>query len=245
MRMGDRVDRQLETISPDVWDEQIENLLQRLLNYWYAVSNDKKEGVPTTGHTHDFGVYLDDVLAILVGESVSGNSKEDEEVFKTIPGFVRALNFYTKVCGVIVGVDTVVLMFAYFDRTDQTKINIDKHEFTYVRGLKFAESVMSILYRISHMLEEVIQEAADTNAEVVFTRALDVTFDRPKTASKGLNRNASVYAVYTGLAKHQWIADSYPLYFKAVHSALLGEEEFDEMWRKRKGQKHTLVETDV
>ena len=232
-------------LHPDVWDEQIEHLLQRILNYWYAVSNDKKEGVPTTGHTHDFGVYLDDVLAILVGESVSGNSKENEEVFKTIPGFIRALNFYTKVCGVIVGVDTVVLMYAYFDRTDQTKINIEQHKFTYVRGLKFAETVMSILYRISRMLNEVIQEAADTNAQVVFTRALDVTFDRPKTASKGLNRNASVYGIYTGLAKNQWIADSYPLYFKSVHSALLGEEEGDDMWRKRKEPKRTIIETEV
>ena len=245
MRMGDRIEKKLDIINPDVWDEQIENLLQRLINYWYAVSNDKKEGVPTTGHTHDFGVYLDDVLAILVGESVSGSSKENEEVFKTIPGFVRALNFYTKVCGVIVGVDTVALMFAYFDRTDPTKIQIEQHQFTYVRGLTFADSVMSILYRISAMLYEVIQEAEDTNAEVVFTRALDVTFDRPKTASKGLNRNASVYAVYAGLAKHQWIADSYPLYFKSVHSALLGKEEFEEMWRQRKGQKRTLVETEV
>ena len=245
MRMGDRKNRKLETICPDVWDEQIENLLERILNYWYAVSNDKKEGVPTTGHTHDFGVYLDDVLAILVGESVSGKSKANEEVFKTIPGFVRALNFYTKVCGVIVGVDTVALMYAYFDRQDPTKINIEQHEFTYVRGLKFAESVMSILYRISRMLNEVIQEAADTNAEVVFTRALDVTFDRPSTASKGLNRNASVYGIYTGLAKNQWIADSYPLYFKAVHSAMLGKEEFEEMWRKRKGHKRTIIETDV
>ena len=70
--MGDRVENGKEQTQPDVWGQEIEGILPRILNYWYAVSNSKDDGVPTTGHTHDFGVYIDDVLAILVGESVSG-----------------------------------------------------------------------------------------------------------------------------------------------------------------------------
>ena len=132
--MGDRIDPEKEHIQADVWGQKIESMLTRILRYWYAVSNSTEDGVPTTGHTHDFGIYIDDVLAILVGESVSGKGTLTGEVFKTIPGFIRALNFYTKVCGVIVGVDNVVLIYAYFDRTDQSKIRIKSCDFGYEQG---------------------------------------------------------------------------------------------------------------
>ena len=223
MRMGDRVENGKEQTQPDVWGQEIEGILPRILNYWYAVSNSKHDGVPTTGHTHDFGVYKDDVLAILVGESVSGKGTLDAELFKTIPGFIRALNFYTKVCGVIVCVDKVVLIYAYFDRTDCTKIKVKSCEFGYARGQTFPSTIMKILYRIAHMLNTVLEEAFHTQAEIIFTRALDVTFDRPDSA--GLNRYASVYGIYTGFLFDQFISDNYPLYYKVVHASTLSEVE--------------------
>ena len=223
--MGDRIDPEKEHIQADVWGQKIESMLTRILRYWYAVSNSTEDGVPTTGHTHDFGVYIDDVLAILVGKSVSGKGTLNGELFKTIPGFIRALNFYTKVCGVIVGVDNVVLIYAYFDRTDQSKIRIKSCEFGYERGDKFPTTIMKILYRIAHMLNQVLEEAFHTNAEIIFTRALDVTFERPDSASKGLNRYASVYGIYTGLGFNQFISDNYPLYYKVVHASILSQAE--------------------
>ena len=219
--MGDRVKKGKEGIQPDVWGQQIEGILPRILNYWYAVSNSKYNGVPTTGHTHDFGVYIDDVLAILVGESVSGKGTLDGELFKTIPGFIRALNFYTKVCGVIVCVDKVVLIYAYFDRTNPSKIKIKSCEFGYSRGDTFPTTIMEILYRIAHMLNTVLEEAFHTRTEIIYTRALDVTFDRPDSA--GLNRYASVYGIYTGFLFDQFISDNYPLYYKVVHASTLSE----------------------
>ena len=247
MHMGDHIDPKFEDIQADVWGQKIEQLLIRILKYWYVVSGSTDDGVPSTGHTHDFGIYIDDVLAILVGESVSGKGKVNEEVFKTIPGFIRALNFYTKVCGVIVGVDNVALLYAYFDRNDQSKIRIKQCKFGYKRGENFPDTIMKILYRIAYMLNEVLEEAFYTKAEIVFTRALDVTFDRPETASKGLNRFASVYAIYTGLGFNQFIADNYPLYYKVVHSAIVPQTERDQIAAakpKHKGRKRRLNEAD-
>ena len=89
----------------------------------------------------------------------------------------------------------------------------------------FPQTIMKILYHIAHMLNQVLEEAFHTNVEIIFTRALDVTFERPDTASKGLNRYASVNGIYTGLGFNQFISDNYPLYYKVVHASILSQTE--------------------
>ena len=89
----------------------------------------------------------------------------------------------------------VVLIYAYFDRTDCTKIKVKSCEFGYARGQTFPSTIMKILYRIAHMLNTVLEEAFHTQAEIIFTRALDVTFDRPDSA--GLKQIMLLYTVYT------------------------------------------------
>ena len=211
--MGDRVP-DTNLMDSDAWESEIKKILNSLLKYWYAVRDDETQGVPTTGHTHDFSIYINDILAILVGESISGSkSTEDTEVFKTIPGFIRALNFYTRVCGIIVGVDTVVLMYAYFDCQNTSIIHIDRHSFVYDCTENYPKSIMGIVYCIANMLKDVLAEARDTGANLRVTRALDVTFDR---AVVGRGKNVAVYGIYTGQRMQEWIKQKYPLYYHFI-----------------------------
>ena len=79
--------------------------------------------LPSHCHTSDFGLYIELLVAIIVGESASGVTRLGETVVQTelnklMPAIARGLNFFPLVGGLITGPNGYVVVRAQIKKDD-------------------------------------------------------------------------------------------------------------------------------
>ena len=79
--------------------------------------------LPSHCHTSDFGLYIELLVAIIVGESASGVKRLNEPVVQTelnklMPAIARGLNFFPLVGGLITGPNGYVIVRAQIKNDD-------------------------------------------------------------------------------------------------------------------------------
>ena len=211
------------------WVKRSPYFIKYILKYIiYNIHN--KKYMPSKCHTHDFGLYIDLLVGLILGECSSkaddfSNTVIEEEINKLIPGLCHGLNFFPVVGGIITGPTGYVILRACIVQIEDEDDHHVDHVIQITREVVHVEGIRSsganylayfdqLFGKVVYMIHECYSEMVKKNAFPIHVPGLDASRRLPSDKAFIACKPCS-YGIFCGSDGDKVLAKD-PIYYEKV-----------------------------